>query len=429
MSEHKVEEVKLKNGARGLLIDIPNATVMNFHFHFRAGSCYVKDKEIYETAHLMEHMAFGSNSKYRSEADFQAEFEKNGAINDAYTSDQSMLYVTECADFEWDRILDMQELTICHPRFIEEELESEKGNVRSELTGYLNERNRLVWTRIRQMTMPSFLSLRQRLQTINNIKVTDIRAHHKRTHTSDNMRFVIAGNLMGRKNEIKRKLEEWPLKRGERFKAPDADIYSFSSPALIRRKESANLSFGFSFFIPRSLDQKETDAMGILNHILTGTLHSGILGEARKKGLAYVMGSECYVNHDNTSWDFGGDVNKEYMDALFDIVVKKIQDVADGKLSEKHLEAAKNYALGRHQMGAQTVGQISDFYNTAYFSEDKILDYKNVPKRIAGVDVDTIKRIVREFIKENRIAFAGVMNGERRELDSIYAKFSKLNVK
>ena len=84
MSEHKVEEVKLKNGARGLLIDIPNATVMNFHFHFRAGSCYVKDKEIYETAHLMEHMAFGSNSKYRSEADFQAEFEKNGAINDAY---------------------------------------------------------------------------------------------------------------------------------------------------------------------------------------------------------------------------------------------------------------------------------------------------------------------------------------------------------
>ena len=50
MSEHKVEEVKLKNGARGLLIDIPNATVMNFHFHFRAGSCYVKDKEIYETS-------------------------------------------------------------------------------------------------------------------------------------------------------------------------------------------------------------------------------------------------------------------------------------------------------------------------------------------------------------------------------------------
>ena len=52
-----------------------------------------------------------------------------------------------------------------------------------------------------------------------------------------------------------------------------------------------------------------------------------------------------------------------------------------------------------------------------------------MPKRIAGVDVDTIKRIVREFIKENRIAFAGVMNGERKELDSIYAKFSKLNVK
>jgi predicted Zn-dependent peptidase len=42
---HTVEEVKLKNGAKGLLIDIPGATVMSMQFQFRAGSRYAKNKD------------------------------------------------------------------------------------------------------------------------------------------------------------------------------------------------------------------------------------------------------------------------------------------------------------------------------------------------------------------------------------------------
>lgn len=40
--KHTVEEVRLKNGSRGLLIDIPGATVMSMQFQFRAGSRYAK---------------------------------------------------------------------------------------------------------------------------------------------------------------------------------------------------------------------------------------------------------------------------------------------------------------------------------------------------------------------------------------------------
>ena len=97
--KHTVEEVRLKNGARGLLIDVPDATVMSMQVHFRAGNRYVRDKEIYETAHIMEHMAFGANSKLRSQAAYEQEFVKNGAYHNAYTSDYSMVYDAFCADF------------------------------------------------------------------------------------------------------------------------------------------------------------------------------------------------------------------------------------------------------------------------------------------------------------------------------------------
>ena len=36
--KHTTTEVRLKNGARGLLIDVPGATVMSFQFQFRAGN-------------------------------------------------------------------------------------------------------------------------------------------------------------------------------------------------------------------------------------------------------------------------------------------------------------------------------------------------------------------------------------------------------
>lgn len=279
--KHTATEVQLKNGARGLLIDVPGATVMSFQFQFRAGSRYVKHKDIYETAHLMEHMAFGANAAYSSQHAYEADFTKNGAYHNAYTSDLSMVYVADCADFEWDRILDLQRLAICQPKYTNAELDAEKGNVRSELTGYLNNHGRLLWPKVQQLLGEDILNYRQRLLTIPNVKLKDIREHHTRTHTSDNLRFVIAGKLQGRKAKIIENLEAWELPRGERFAVPHDELHS-ANPYLIHRKEASNLTFAMSMIVPRELSDEEADAMDCLNHILTGTMHSRILAQPAK---------------------------------------------------------------------------------------------------------------------------------------------------
>ena len=77
--KHSVEEVKLKNGAEGLLIDIPNASVMTTRVHFRGGMRYAKNPSVYEIAHVVEHLSFGANAKYKDEKAYEAEFTKNGA--------------------------------------------------------------------------------------------------------------------------------------------------------------------------------------------------------------------------------------------------------------------------------------------------------------------------------------------------------------
>lgn len=423
--KHTVDEVKLKNGARGLLIDVPGATVMSFQFQFRAGNRYVKHKDIYETAHLMEHLAFGANAKFKSEHEYEAEFTKNGAYHNAYTSDLSMVYVADCAHFEWERILELQRLAICSPRFNEAELEAEKGNVRSELTGRLNNHNSVLWPKIQQLLGEDIYTFWQRLQTINTVTLADIKEHYKRTHTANNLRFVISGKLHGRKKELMRCLEEWDLPNGERFDVPKEELTS-GNPTLIRRKEASNLTFGLTMMVPRELSDEETDAMDCLDHILTGTMHSRIYGAARQKGLAYGVFSDTSAGFHDSSWDFGGQVNLDTADALFDIIVREIKCVMNGDITEKELEAAKSYALGRHQMGAQTVAQISNFYTNRYFADGIVKDYEKVPDAINATTRDLMVATAGSFIAHNTWVLAGVSSGEKEEIVALADKFDQL---
>lgn len=423
--KHTVEEVKLANGAQGLLIDIPGATVMSFQFQFRAGNRYVLNKDIYETAHIMEHMAFGANAQFKSEHEYEAEFTKNGAYHNAYTSDLSMVYVADCADFEWDRILALQELAICQPKFNAHELEAEKGNVKSELTGYLNNHGRVLWPKIQQLLGEDVYTFWQRLQTISNVSLADIREHHKRTHTANNLRFVIAGKLQGRKAEIKRQLEAWELPAGERFAVPKDEL-SHANPTLIRRKEASNLTFGWSVMMPRDISDEEVEAMNCLDHILTGTMHSRIYGAARKKGLAYNIFSDTTVGFYDSSWDFGGEVNLETADALFDIIVREVRHVLDGKLTEAELDAAKSYALGRYQMGAQTVAQISNFYTGRYFADGVVKSYEKVPDAIRRTNLKRMVDTARDFMAGGAWVLAGVSSGEKEELVALDEKLAGL---
>ena len=421
--KHSVEEIVLKNGAKGLLIDVPGASVMATRIQFRAGMMYAKKKDVYEIPHLVEHLAFGANAKYRDEQAFEAEFTKNGAYHNAWTSDISVCYETECADFEWERIMELQRVSICEPRFNEDELKSEKSNVRSELTGYMNDYYRLLWPRVQQAVGEDILDLPERLKTISNIELKDIREHYRRTHTAKNMMFIIAGRLKGRKHKIMKMLEDWELKEGRRFEIPLTDLHS-SEAVSIRRKDASNITFGFSLVTPRHLEPSEVFAMNCLNHILNGTTNSKIFGAARRRGLVYGMGSSVASNAHNSYWDFDGEVNVENAEALFELIQTELMKTLNGEVMDMDFLAAKSYALGRFQMGAQTVGQIADYYAEGYFTNETVERYDNMPNLIKSIDKFRMIELAREFAGSGIKGFAAVSSVEKAVINGLEARLN-----
>ncbi len=419
--KHIVEEVKLKTGASGLLIDVPSASVMNIRIGFRAGNQFARSQEVYEVAHIMEHMAFGENSQFSDEQAYEAEFTKNGAYHNAWTSDQFIVYEAECADFEWERILNLAELAAATPRFNEAELKSEKGNVRSELTGYQNEYSRLLWPKLQQAMGEPVLTYAERLKTISNIRLDDVKAHHRKTHTAKNMQFIIVGNLKGRKAKIIRMLEAWQLKEGKQLQLQPT-TYQSCGPILIHRKDAANLSFAFCFEISRRLGLVEQYALGCLNHILTGTMNSKIFGRARKQGIVYDISSTAGYDAYSSGWCFMGEVNAENAFELFDLIAIEFAKVINGDFAKKDIEAAKTYALGRHQMLAQTADQISDYYARDYLSASSYEDMQDAPAMIAQIEKSTIVRLAREFFEQGESGFAVVGNVYKAVINELWQK-------
>ncbi len=419
--KHTVEEVVLQNGSRGLLIHVPNATVVSYDFEFRAGYEYALSESIYEAPHIMEHMVLGANDQYPNARLFSAELEKNGAYSNALTDTTSLKYVADCADFEWDRVLDLLRLAITKPLFLQNEFKAEFGNVKEELTGDLNKHGRMLWQTIAQASGERFLKDQERIDAMPNVRLKDIKEHYERTHTTDNMRFVIAGNLSeDRRDQIVKQLEKWQLPRGERFAVKNVELVGAPEPLHIIRKDVENIIFGFSIQANWRFNDSEKDAINALNHILTGTLHSLILGRARELGLVYGMWSDFYVNSNDSEWDFGGQVSVKNSPQLFEIITEEMQKVLKGDIKQSDLNAAKQFALGKHQMGCQTVSSIAGWYSGRYFFDGYINDYSKRPRAIEAITKEAIVQAANALVGGKRWAFGGLGQCKAEDLAKLH---------
>jgi predicted Zn-dependent peptidase len=289
---HTVNEIELKNGAKGLLIHIPDATVITFDINFRAGE-YLVDPAKWEVPHLMEHVLLGANELIPRARDFQAELEKNGAYSNATTGVYDITYEAECADFEWDRVLGLMLVAITKPLFLEEEFTAEFGNVQEEMAARSNNHFRRLSLEMRKNLGLIAKTDAERLELMSNVVVADVREHYNRTHLAPNMRFVIAGNInKSRREALGVMLENIELpKSGRRFALPHERPRGLKKPVYVPNDTVENLYFYIDTFMKRRMSEAETDALSLVNTMMTETLYSKILGTAREHGLVYGMNS------------------------------------------------------------------------------------------------------------------------------------------
>lgn len=238
---------------------------------------------------------------------------------------------------------------------------------------------------------------------MDNVVLEDIQAHYKRTHTTSNMRFVIAGNITpGRKAQIEYMLENIALPKGRgRFVLPKERPRRLEKPLYIHNDNVKNVYFYLDTFMNRRIEEHEIDALSMANTLLVETLYSKILGTARENGLVYGMSSGFGQALLNSNWWIGAQVMPKNAPPLFEIIARELNNIFEGQLAQTDIVAAQQYALGRFQRSAQTVGGTANGYSGQYFFDETIDDYYRVPQRIKNVNKDAIVEIMRALFADN----------------------------
>lgn len=424
--KHTVELVELKSGAKGLSIDVPDASVTYFEFNFRAGD-YLSPKNKWDTAHIMEHLVLGANGRYKSSADFSREFDKNGAYSNASTGTYHMSYIAECADFESERILDLLCVAIESPLFLDKEFDAEKANVHEELKSRRNNNAQELALSLGEAMGQCDLPYSKRTKQLAPITVTDIKNHYAKTHTSTNMRFVICGDISAIKKQIIARIESLAIAKGDgRIPLPIETLKTLPEPIVLHKPAVENIYYRFDFAYKQLQTNLEADSFNALQSILLGSMHSRIFGEARSRGLAYGIGYDTYETNKETIFTIAGQVLASNIEPLFKLISTEFIKAANGELTQAELDEAKQRALGIFKRNIQTISQLHDYYTEEFYFRDKVEDYFDTPKRIAAVTLDDIVRAANRYVdKENKwgIGFAGATNEiNTNELQGLISK-------
>ena len=187
-------------------------------------------------------------------------------------------------------------------------------------------------------------------------------------------------------------------------------LISYKTPVFVENKTVENLYFYIDTFMNRRMTDPETDALNLVNTMLTETLYSKILGTARERGLVYGMNSGLSQTRDVSNWWFGAQVSDKNIQPLVAIVIDEVSKVMRGEIDEAEIAAAKQYSLGRFQRSAQTVGGTSAGYTGRYFFDEVVENYYYIPARIEAIEKEEIIRIARGLFAEETWGF-GVLGG------------------
>ena len=317
---------------------------------------------------------------------------------------------------------------VTKPLFLKEEFEAEFGNVREELTARSNNHFRHLSLALRQSYGFAMKTDQDRLKLMANVELKDIREHYELTHTTSNMRFVIAGHLpIERRKLIKKAFDSIELPLGDgRFELTDERPISLEKPLYINNKTIENIYVYVDTFMSRRIRDPEVDALSLINTMLTETLYSRIFGAAREKGLIYGMSSGMEQTKDISGWWIGAQIMPKNAPALFDIIVRELTAVFKGKIKDEDITAAKQYAIGRYQRSGQTVGGTAAGYSNRYFFDDVIDDYYKIPERIKAVSRNRIIKITKEIFAENIWGMGILGNVDQEFIDTLEEKLKPL---
>ena len=395
---YQVHQLKLGNGAEGLVVDISNTVSVYSMLNFAGGRAAVADLEHKDQVpQLLTNLA--TDVAGYKDNEFYNALTRNGAYLDAHGGNTSVGYSVKCPRFDAERTLDLIAKSLEQPDINASNLAREKKNLTSKLKSLTTNGSELIISH----TLAHFgyprLSPQESLATLDGITPEDVQEYRAQSFTTDNLRFIIAGDFNGDLTVVDR-LRQLDLPRGKRFKcslpaAESGTQYYFKpySGAKIILVQAV-------FALQRPLTLRDELITRLVCNLLCGEFDSLVFGEARQHGWAYYAIAEQFISnlHTNLPIIVTFRASEENIPHMIQLLANALAKLSHGELGPERLDAVKQTLTGRESMRYGTASNIANSLSSRYFTTGEVIDLATIPELIDSITMSDIQQLTAEIL-------------------------------
>ncbi len=401
---------KLANGLRYLVVPTKSQTV-SVSVLIKTGSAYETKKEN-GIAHFLEHMMFKGTKKRLSAKDIAIDFEKIGAVNNAFTSHTMTGYWAKSQKDHAHTILEILSDIYNNAQFRKDEIEKEKGVVLQEMAMYEDmptEKVSMMMDALMYPDQPFGRSVLGSQETVLALTEKQLRDFYDSHYSRERTWVIVSGGvdadriekdikkLFGTKNSSGKTIVSKDLKPAEPKIKQKGEKYSL----LEKKTDQAHVVISTPV---GGYESKDRYVYEILATILGRGMSSRLFLKMREElGICYYANAGYGINTDTAGHFFmsaGVDV------ARIDVAVQALQAeyalLTQEKVSTDELAKAKQMLKAGLAMSMETAEDIATFYASQYIRKGKAISVEEIYKKVDSVTVADVLRVAQEvFVTKN----------------------------
>jgi predicted Zn-dependent peptidase len=396
----------LDNGLRVLTADLPYAQSVTVMVMLAAGSRY-ETPETNGIAHFAEHMFFKGTERRPSARQIAGEIDAIGAEFNAFTGKEYTTYYVKCAAEHRDVALDVLVDMLLNSRFVEEEIEREKGVIVEEMNMYFDTPRDFiggVYEKLLFGDQPLGWDIIGRKETVRGATHETFTGYLDRWYQPSRIVLGLAGrtgdDVLERAQELLGGLPA--VETGE--PEPVAPYTNGRVDVFTKQSDQAHVCLGVHSY---PLDHPDRYALQLLATVLGGGMSSRLFTEVReRRGLAYyVYGlNHSYTDAGTLYAQAGVDITR--IDEAISTIAAELRKVAAEPLPAEELTKARNFAKGRFVLQLESPQGLNLFGLRREVLERRLPDPDDVLRGIDAVTGEDVARVAEELISAGRLRLA-----------------------
>ena len=396
---YQVHQLKLDNGAEGLVVDIPNAVSVYSMLNFAGGRAALADLKHKDQVPQLLTNLYTEVVGYKDNEFYNA-LTHNGASLDAYGGSTNVGYSVKCPRFDAERTLDLIAKSLEQPDINASNLAREKKNLTSKLKSLTTDGGELIISH----TLAHFgyprLSPQESLTTLDGITPEDIQEYRAQSFTTDNLRFIIAGDFNGDLTVVDR-LRQLDLPRGKRFQynlpvVEDGTKYRFEV-----RPHVKTITAGLGFALRRPLTIRDALICDIIRYLLFVNCSSHVFNIAHNKRWSSYVTAIRFDHYSNITLPLGVIFKSSAgnLTNMIQLISQSLNELGRGELPEveTELERIKCNLVGKKLMAYETPKDIANALYIRYFTTGEVVDLNAAPEVIKSITLGDVQQLAREL--------------------------------